>query len=48
MAVEIEKNGMAFYNAMAARSENEKAKEMFERAIELDPEYAEAYVDIYK
>ncbi|MBE9535896.1 MAG: ferritin family protein [Proteobacteria bacterium] len=29
MAVEIEKNGMAFYNALAARSKNEKAKELY-------------------
>ena len=29
MAVEIEKNGMAFYNALAARSKNEKAKEIY-------------------
>jgi len=29
MAVEIEKNGMAFYNALAARSKNEKAREMY-------------------
>lgn len=29
MAVEIEKNGMAFYNALAARSKNEKAREIY-------------------
>jgi len=29
MAVEIEKNGMVFYNALAARSKNEKAREIY-------------------
>lgn len=29
MAIEIEKNGMNFYNAMAAKSESDQAKELF-------------------
>lgn len=29
MAIEIEKNGMNFYNAMAAKSENDSTKELF-------------------